>query len=419
MSGGALSYQLKKLQLHRWEFSRGPLAWAVSCGLEDVVAKLIAEGAELNERDSQGRTALHECCQLVNDAKRQHLHRTAESICKLLLDHGANANATTFCAQTPMHFLFLPSEAKGKSQSSMSRPRRAVLKLLLEWGADVTIKDHNAYTPLHYCAKRNMVDCLRVFVSYGSSIYLCTSTGSSVLHLACQGKCLETIRWLCHLEADAYSGLLELRDKRGRTPLHILHPSYAECVTNLWLAARKGDENALRKIVTGFDSVAPTHKEILDRDEEQMEVAETSEGEEGPNVEEIEGPKNESDEDRDTDDVVLTKALTERSPSKKLQLKHTYETQYVEGINSKTIRMRWSCLHACLAGIGRGKNKELQKVDILRYLVQAYSNYYLAPNLLIVHIVEACLHRQLRCQLQNAGDVFGNHRLCRFVANVD
>ena len=332
--------------------------------------KLIAEGADSNEPDAQGRTALHECCQLINDSRRSHIHANAKRIAKLLLEHGANVDAVTFCAQTPLHFLFLPgetAESSKRNQFDNNLHRRAILKLILDWGADSSIRDHNSFTPMHYCAKRNMADCLRVFVSYGNSIYTPTRTGGSILHLACQWKCFDTIRFLCCLDSDSYEGLLELRDKRDRTPMQILPPAYTDYTSNLWLAARRGDEDCLRRIINKLANMSSLPDDHLPENDEDQDKDVYPEGDDHH----IEV----ADDKKDGQYATVRKGTT----SKCIELKYTYETLYVEGVNSKTIRMRWSCLHACVAGIGRNKMKEQQKVDVLRYLLQVMCRSHLVP----------------------------------------
>ncbi len=90
----------------------------------DVVAPLLAAGADVNARALSDFTALH-CA-----ARDGHI-RAAE----LLLAHGADVNARTVSGQTPLHF-------------AVRRGHDDIVALLAEKGADVRAQDRSGKTPL-------------------------------------------------------------------------------------------------------------------------------------------------------------------------------------------------------------------------------------------------------------------------------
>ncbi len=97
----------------------------------DLIAPLIAAGADIDAVTPSGCTALHY-------AARNGDVRTVG----LLLAYGANANARTTSGQTPLHF------AAGRGVAE-------VVRLLLQRGADGSLKDRDGKAPLDYARRGN------------------------------------------------------------------------------------------------------------------------------------------------------------------------------------------------------------------------------------------------------------------------
>ncbi|MHC4697231.1 MAG: ankyrin repeat domain-containing protein, partial [Planctomycetota bacterium] len=106
-----------------WSGDR-PLHVAAEFYTTKEVERLVAERADLNGRDAQGRTPLH----------RAAGAGTIECA-RLLLDQGADVNAQDVRLQTPLH----------KAAAGM---HGEVVKLLLDHGAQVNILDESGNTPL-------------------------------------------------------------------------------------------------------------------------------------------------------------------------------------------------------------------------------------------------------------------------------
>ena len=243
---GNFSRQLSKLQDHKWEFSRPPLAWAVSCGLVDVTEDLLRTNRScIEDRDVLGKCALHECCAGVGRGGQGLV--SSLKILTLLLDAGAHVDASSSSGQTAMHYLLSTAPDTNGSLSeediaSIRSIRLQALHKLLDWGASPNLRDLQGLTSVHYCAKRDIVDCLALILNYKANIYCLTSSGSNVLHLACQANAVECVELLSYWEADAYQeGLIGQRDRRGRLPLQLFSASKRVSASNLWLACRKGD----------------------------------------------------------------------------------------------------------------------------------------------------------------------------------
>ena len=117
-----------------WGWGWTPLHLAARSNPDpDAVSALIEAGAALDARsgtrDSEGNSPLHYAAQNANPA-----------VTAVLLDAGADVNALSRTARTPLH----------ESAAYASDP--AAIELLIEAGADENAHDANGYTPLHSAA---------------------------------------------------------------------------------------------------------------------------------------------------------------------------------------------------------------------------------------------------------------------------
>ncbi len=92
----------------------------------EQVKKLIAQGADIDEKGKYGRNALHAAC----------CYKGRSAIIRLLIDHGANVNARDVAESTPLHFAARYAD-------------KQTVELLLTKGADVNAKNKKkGRTPL-------------------------------------------------------------------------------------------------------------------------------------------------------------------------------------------------------------------------------------------------------------------------------
>jgi ankyrin repeat protein len=105
---------------------RPALHWAAENGLTEIAALLIEQGADVDETDHFGNTALH-------------LALNYPDMISLLLESGASVNAKNAMGNTPLHLAV--------------KDRRAV-EVLLAAGADVNARNGLDKTPLHYAMRQ-------------------------------------------------------------------------------------------------------------------------------------------------------------------------------------------------------------------------------------------------------------------------
>ena len=96
------------------------------CYCYNIVDLLISHGADVNEKDNDGWTPLHNACYFGH-----------HKIAKLLISHGTNVNSKSIHNNTPLHMACI-CVYDGYN----------TVKLLIEYNANILITNNNKQTPL-------------------------------------------------------------------------------------------------------------------------------------------------------------------------------------------------------------------------------------------------------------------------------
>lgn len=216
---------LKRNLSMRFDEGKTPLHFAAERGDDGFVEYLIANGAQINAKDSSSSTPLHEA-----------VRNGRISSANLLIEAGADVNIRDSAGNTPLH-LVMPVSS-----------RRPLFTSLLQAGADPNIKDIYGETPLHITARIAMEpDLITSLVEAGGDLNERNKKGITPLSLAIERNQIQQAEFFVKLGADIHaedieettaltkalkSGLkmtkavikkdnIQTRDSAGRTPLHI------------------------------------------------------------------------------------------------------------------------------------------------------------------------------------------------------
>ncbi|KAH9055790.1 ankyrin repeat-containing domain protein [Lactarius deliciosus] len=269
---------------------RTPLHLAADVGDPEVARILLEHGADVDLRDHYGRVPLH----LVSTSEREFrrdesgersiiarslVERRADvdardkddatplhfasrhwriEISRLLLEHGANANAPNVQGRNPLHELSRRSLYVDGSLERLSGVKLqnslSVAKLLLEHGVDVNALDKDYATSLHFASSNGMFEVARLLLDHGAKANAENVLGQTPLHLVSQDErfsCEDPsiARLLLELGMDANA-----RDRDQATPLHFAC-SHGNFETALVLLDHGAEVNA-----RNVDGQTPLHR---------------------------------------------------------------------------------------------------------------------------------------------------------------
>ncbi|KAM0731756.1 Ankyrin-2 [Formica fusca] len=216
-----------------------PLHLAVIAGDTQLVAVLLANGADVNAKDLEGHSVLHWAT----------VCGEAECV-RLVLAAGARPSTPDLRGGSPLHYAAQCCGAAATAELAV--PKKIglkVLQTLLEFGADVNAKDEDGRQPILWAASAGSVEAVLALARAGGSAAAGTSDkdGLTALHCAASrghARCVETLVNLCgshpdHVDdngcsalhyaatlghADATALILKLgadpnrQDRKGRTP---------------------------------------------------------------------------------------------------------------------------------------------------------------------------------------------------------
>uniref|UniRef100_A0A8C6U5S9 Ankyrin repeat and SOCS box containing 10 n=1 Tax=Neogobius melanostomus TaxID=47308 RepID=A0A8C6U5S9_9GOBI len=177
-----------------------PLHITASRGFTDCLCLLLQRGANVDLAPG-GITALHEACE-----------NCQPECTRLLLLHGANANAVSEDGLMPLHFCSLPESLE-------------CAKYLLQYGAVINGRSlEEDDTPLHTAARNGLVEHVEMYLRYGAHVDRPNNQGLTALNAACaqpqERPLLDRYFRVCQILIGAGADVRTL-DQDKRTPLHL------------------------------------------------------------------------------------------------------------------------------------------------------------------------------------------------------
>ena len=172
-----------------------PLYLATIQGSVSICKILLNRGANLSQ---------------VNDRLDTPLHAAADKgdthIVRLLIEHGARVDLSNRDGRVPLH----SAAAAGHTET---------LKVLLEAGANVFATDYKNETALHLSAKCGGEANVRILLNYGTQINAMDESCRTPLHHAIQSDNASSLP-IIYLLLEAGASI-NIKDKDGMTPLHL------------------------------------------------------------------------------------------------------------------------------------------------------------------------------------------------------
>lgn len=180
---------------------------------DKVVKLLLDHGAKKTVRGGKYGTVLHAACHQGNEKVIRLLLKDQRPLEKVSADQYLDVNKTTARYGTPLHFLC--------GRWLYHEPKAKIVRLLVELGADINASDDIIGTPLHAACVGKDRKFVHLLIELGADINANNAGLGTPLHVACKHWCgskgmEEVIRLLVEKGADISSNDAELG-----TALHV------------------------------------------------------------------------------------------------------------------------------------------------------------------------------------------------------
>jgi len=275
-------------------FCKTALHRAAISGHKDVVELLLAEGADIDARDSYAASSLHYA------VRRGH-----KDVAELLITNGADVNATNAAGDPPLQYAAYNDHKdiikllleKGATISTVHLAAYmgdlAKLEAFIQEGVDINTLDGHGYAPLHYSAQngqkeaaelliakranvnvknwdgqtplyialsRGHKDIIELLLSKGANINTVDNKGNALIHHAAEAGRKDIVELLIAKGAD-----INAKNNQGQTPLDIAVTNNRKDIielllakgadTSIHIAAQIGDLARVGKFVEGGANV--------------------------------------------------------------------------------------------------------------------------------------------------------------------
>lgn len=151
---------------------------------------LIKDPADLELRNAQRRTLLHEAA---------YLGKT--DMVRFLLSKNLNIASRDFAGWQPLH-------------DAVFKNHQETVLFLLDQKASPNAQNNKGQTPLHLAVEQKLTDMIKILVGREANIFIGDMNGLTVLHLAAAQGNMEYVAYFVSLGLS-----VNIKDNRGRTPL--------------------------------------------------------------------------------------------------------------------------------------------------------------------------------------------------------
>jgi ankyrin repeat protein len=196
--------------------AKTPLHFAADQGYKDVVELLLAHGAEVNAKTSDGSTPMY--------LAAEHGYK---DVAEVLLAHKAEYTFQELAAVDDLERVRAilrnhPDMVSGKGEvgwislhSAAENGYKDMVELLLANKADVNARDSLGETPLEWAAYYGLTDMVRLLLAHGAAVNTMDGyDGSSPLHEAAKQGHTDVVKLLL-----AHHANVNAKENNGRTPM--------------------------------------------------------------------------------------------------------------------------------------------------------------------------------------------------------
>lgn len=209
-----LASRVKNLNLADKTFQKTPLMTAIDMDMPKVALKLIENGADLNLKDKDGRTALLHA-----------LYEEQKEVVLALLKKGADVSLTDKKGQTPLIYNVLYGSLEMND-------------VLIRYGVKVDEKDNQGRTALVYAIESGGFSHVYNLIANGADINQTDENNESVFMKAVRTNKVKTVKIMLKNGID-----VNRQDQYGRTALMVAAEKNLDYMTELLL--RKGADTYL------------------------------------------------------------------------------------------------------------------------------------------------------------------------------
>ena len=200
----------------RGQNDKAPLHWAAASGSAEVIAALVAAGAEVDAQDSKQQTPIH-------IAVKEGTANTVGALVAAGADFDTGERSPLYYAKqrgdADVLAVLLDTGAEcfesWNSREFFSAATAADVEQCVALGFDPNARDSADWTPLHVAVEHGAIEAARALIDAGADPNARTENGSTPLHDAALRSSAETVRVLLEASADANA-----RANNDATPLH-------------------------------------------------------------------------------------------------------------------------------------------------------------------------------------------------------
>lgn len=215
------------------------LHWASrAIASKQLFRELLNHGSQVNSKNSRGETPLHLAIKYGGSSTVW-----LDTIMRLLLDHGADVNATTTTDWSILHYsCYFPEVAQ---------PTRL---LIGQSHIKVDCQNDDGNTPLMLAAKSGTKDIINLLLRNGASVTILNNHGQSALHLALEADCKTDPRTSLNQEMAPREIILRIMDQGadvnicdndGNSALHLAIVHSNSTVISKEIVLRTKDVNSI------------------------------------------------------------------------------------------------------------------------------------------------------------------------------